>query len=120
MAAPSLYALAAGSLPTTMVELLNSKPFSPLGLITRKPATEDFVPILPWLGVMLAGLAIGQQQLAQVDGWLPSFLARPAQNWASRSLAWLGRHSLPYYMLHQLVLMGSLMLLVLLLPTALD
>ena len=120
IAAPSLYALAASSLPTSMVELLNSKPFSPLGLITRKPATEDFVPILPWLGVMLAGLAIGRQQLAQVDGWLPGFLARPAQSWASRSLAWLGRHSLPYYMLHQLVLMGSLMLLVLLLPTALD
>jgi uncharacterized membrane protein len=26
-----------------------------VGLVTRKPVTEDFVPLLPWLGVMLWG-----------------------------------------------------------------
>ena len=28
--------------------------------MTRKPVTEDYVPLLPWLGVMLWGLAAGQ------------------------------------------------------------
>ena len=120
MLAPGLYHYAASSLPAALVEWLNTKPLSPLGLVTRKPATEDFVPILPWMGVMLLGLGLGRQQMAKPGAWLASYLARPAQSWASRSLAWLGRHSLPYYMLHQLVLLGGLMLLVLLLPTALD
>lgn len=120
MLAPGLYSYVASGLPASLVELLNTKPLSPLGLVTRKPVTEDFVPILPWLGIMLAAFAVGRQQMAKPGAWLPSYLAQPAQSWPSRSLAWLGRHSLPYYMLHQLVLMGSLMLLVLLLPTALD
>jgi uncharacterized membrane protein len=118
--APGLCHVAASGLPASLVELLNSKPFSPLGLVTRKPATEDFVPLLPWLGAMLLGFQVGRQQIARPGTWLRGYLAQPAQSWASRSLAWLGRHSLPYYMLHQLVLMGGLMLLVLLLPTALD
>ncbi|WP_312463102.1 heparan-alpha-glucosaminide N-acetyltransferase [Comamonas sp.] len=118
--APGLYQYVASGLPASLVELLNAKAFSPLGLVTRKPATEDFVPLLPWLGIMLLGFQIGRHQIAKSGAWLPGYLARPAQNALCRSLAWLGRHSLSYYMLHQLVLMGGLMLLVLLLPTALD
>jgi uncharacterized membrane protein len=30
-----------------------------IGLGTHKPVTEDYVPVLPWLGVMLIGLAAG-------------------------------------------------------------
>jgi len=30
-----------------------------IGLVTHKPRTEDFVPVLPWLGVMLLGLVAG-------------------------------------------------------------
>lgn len=30
-----------------------------LGLITRKPITEDYVPLLPWMGVMWWGVAAG-------------------------------------------------------------
>lgn len=118
--APGLYHFAASGLPAPLIELLNAKPLSPLGLVTRKPATEDFVPLLPWLGIVLLGFQVGRQQIAKPGAWLPGYLASPAQNSVSRGLAWLGRHSLPYYMLHQLVLMGGLMLLVLLLPTALD
>lgn len=120
IAAPILYGFAASNLPQALVELLNTKAFSPLGLVTRKPSTEDYVPILPWLGVMLAGLATGRQQMRKPGTWLTRYLSLPAKAWMSRGLAWLGRHSLLYYMLHQLVLMGGLMLLALLLPTAVD
>ncbi len=76
-----------------------------IGLVTRKPITEDYVPLLPWLGVVWWGLAAGQWVLARrrewVTGALPEGLA---------PLATLGRLSLSFYMLHQPVLLGLLML----------
>jgi uncharacterized membrane protein len=74
-----------------------------VGLVTHKPVTEDFVPVLPWLGVVLFGLAAGQWTLRTRPGWLSGPLAAPAQ-----PLALLGRWSLSFYMLHQPVLIGLL------------
>jgi uncharacterized membrane protein len=75
-----------------------------IGLGTHKPITEDWVPVLPWLGVMLWGLAAGQWLLrhhgAALAGPVPA---------AARPLAVLGRWSLSFYMLHQPVLIGALM-----------
>lgn len=75
-----------------------------VGLVTRKPVTEDYAPVLPWLGVMLWGLAAGQGLLARrralLAGALPSALA---------PLAALGRWSLSFYMVHQPVLIGALL-----------
>jgi uncharacterized membrane protein len=75
-----------------------------VGLVTRKPVTEDFVPLLPWFGVLLAGFAAGQ--------WLlrtrPQCLAGPVRP-GLRPLAGLGRWSLSFYMLHQPVLIGLLL-----------
>jgi uncharacterized membrane protein len=76
-----------------------------IGLVTRKPVTEDYVPLLPWLGVMLWGMAAGQWVLEQRRSWLTGALAR-----ALKPLALLGRWSLSFYMLHQPVLIGALML----------
>ncbi len=75
-----------------------------VGLVTHKPVTEDYVPLLPWLGVMLWGLAAGQWLLAHrrslLTGSVPPAVA---------PLAWLGRWSLSFYMVHQPVLIGGLM-----------
>jgi uncharacterized membrane protein len=75
-----------------------------VGLVTRKPVTEDYAPLLPWIGVMWWGLAAGQWVLKHrrdwVGGALPSALS---------PLATLGRWSLSFYMLHQPVLIGVLM-----------
>lgn len=76
-----------------------------VGLVTHKPVTEDFVPIFPWLGVMLWGLAATQALLARAPGWLAGPLPRPAT-----PLAVLGRWSLSFYMVHQPVFIGALML----------
>ncbi len=75
-----------------------------VGLVTHKPATEDFVPLLPWLGVMLWGLALGQWMLVQRPGWLAGPLPR-----ALAPLCTLGRWPLTVYMLHQPLLIGGLM-----------
>jgi uncharacterized membrane protein len=85
---------------------LNDRAFNWLGLISTKPITEDYVPLVPWLGVMLWGMAAMR--------WM---LNRPAAHAlhqadvpALRPLASLGRWSLTYYMLHQPVMLGALWL----------
>jgi len=75
-----------------------------VGLVTRKPITEDYAPLLPWLGVMLWGLAAGQWLLAWRRRWIAGPLTRVA-----RPLALLGAWSLSFYMLHQPVLIGTLL-----------
>lgn len=72
-----------------------------IGLVTDKPITEDYVPLLPWLGVAWWGLAAGQWLLANRRHWLTG--AIPS---AARPLAVLGRWSLSVYMVHQPVLIG--------------
>ena len=66
--------------------------------------TEDYVPLLPWLGVMWWGVAGG--------GWLTRQAASGA-SWqlplALQPMATLGRWSLSYYMLHQPIMLGALL-----------
>jgi uncharacterized membrane protein len=87
--------------------LLNSKTLNWLGLITRKPVTEDYVPLIPWLGVMWWGMAGGQWLVRNHKGWLALPLAQTSS--ALKALVWLGRWSLSYYLLHQPVMIGALM-----------
>ncbi|MEO8525379.1 MAG: heparan-alpha-glucosaminide N-acetyltransferase [Caldimonas sp.] len=76
-----------------------------IGLVTQLPVTEDYVPLLPWLGVMWWGAAAGSWVLAQRPEWPSGPLPR-----AGRPLAMLGRWSLSFYMVHQPMLIGLLML----------
>jgi uncharacterized membrane protein len=78
-----------------------------LGLVTRKPYTEDYVPVLPWLGVMLWGLAAGQWLLTRGSGGLTG--SPPQSPQALTTLATLGRWPLTFYMLHQPLMLGALM-----------
>jgi uncharacterized membrane protein len=88
------------------LEFLNQPGWNWLGLVSRKPVTEDYVPLFPWLGMMWWGLAAGQWLLSRRRQWVQRRLARVAA-----PLAWLGRWSLSWYMLHQPVLIGLLLLL---------
>lgn len=85
---------------------LNEKAWNWLGFIAYKPVTEDYVPLLPWLGVMWWGVALGQHALSR--GWLKP-RAEPTPGWR-KPLAWMGRWSLSWYMVHQPVLIGALLL----------
>lgn len=75
-----------------------------IGLVTHKPITEDFVPLLPWLGVAWWGLASGRWLMASRRQWLAGGVPQ-----GLRPLALLGRWSLSFYMLHQPVLIGLVM-----------
>lgn len=74
-----------------------------IGMMTHKPLTEDYVPIFPWLGVVLIGIAVGHWLLARERRSL-SVLSAATPGW----LAWTGRHSLVIYLVHQPVLVGIL------------
>ena len=77
-----------------------------IGFMTARPRTEDYVPLFPWTGVMLLGIAVGHV--------LVNRQFRPvafAGKWP-RQMAWLGRHGLAAYMVHQPVLIGLLFLMV--------
>lgn len=87
------------------LEVLNTPWLNWLGFISRKPVTEDYVPLLPWLGVMWWGMAAGQWLLRERAAWVQAPIPR-----ACAPLAWLGRWSLSWYMLHQPVLIGVLLL----------
>lgn len=76
-----------------------------VGLGTRKPLTEDFVPVLPWVGVLWWGLAAGGWLLRHRPAWLQGSLPAGLQPFAL-----LGRWSLSFYMLHQPVLIGLITL----------
>jgi uncharacterized membrane protein len=74
-----------------------------VGMMTHKPATEDYVPLLPWLGVVLIGIALAHWLLARERGPVVA-LGHATPAW----LAWLGRHSLLIYLVHQPLFVGIL------------
>lgn len=75
-----------------------------IGFRATPPASRDFVPLVPWFGVVLLGMA-----LARLRRPLPAKLSehRPATA-AGRGLAFAGRHSLLVYMVHQPILFLAL------------
>jgi len=101
-----LFGLAALLLPLWFQhEFFDSRWTNWIGLVTARPITEDYVPLLPWLGVSLWGLAVGQWVL-QHRPTLLSLPLSPTLRPAARPLACLGRWSLSFYMVHQPVLIG--------------
>jgi uncharacterized membrane protein len=70
-----------------------------IGFWPVPPPTTDIVPVFPWYGVVLLGIA-------GMRGILASGAAGTLKEWRSRNLpvrglAFLGRWSLPVYLLHQ-------------------
>lgn len=78
-----------------------------IGLSTQPRQSFDYVPLLPWLAAVLSGIGVAR---------LPTVLSRLRQyasgdNPSGRlksTLAFLGRHSLVFYLVHQPVLISIL------------
>jgi uncharacterized membrane protein len=73
-----------------------------LGFTTAKPATEDFVPLAPWAGVVFVGIALGHALIRA--NFRPVAFLDATPEW----IRWLGRHSLVVYMVHQPILLALL------------
>ncbi len=86
-----------------------------IGLMTHKPVTEDYVPLLPWFGVVLLGLFLGKwlfprSTVVALDKTGAQSSQWHEKNRFSRLLVFGGKHSLPIYMLHQPMFLAILYL----------
>jgi uncharacterized membrane protein len=84
-----------------------------LGFSTVLPRTNDFVPLFPWFGVVLAGIAAARLWLVYGPDDLRLFHVRVP--WP---VLWAGRQSLLIYLLHQPILFGVVYLITLVAPPA--
>jgi uncharacterized membrane protein len=94
-------------LPSAMADLLNARSLNWIGWVTHKPHTEDYVPLIPWLGVMWWGAAAGAWAMRSKVQWLRS--PKRSRSPVGKGLTKLGQWSLSYYMIHQPILIGGLM-----------
>lgn len=75
-----------------------------IGFSANPPPSNDYVPIFPWTGLTLIGVAATKWALAH--RLTQSFRTYRPEGPVAIALAWLGRHSLSIYLLHQPVLLA--------------
>lgn len=85
-----------------------------LGLSDRPINSGDFVPFFPWFGCVLIGVALARLVLAR--GGEARLAAVGETTPPARLLGWMGRRSLPIYLIHQPLFIGLLSALVWLFP----
>jgi uncharacterized membrane protein len=83
------------------------------GLAAVNPRSNDFVPLFPWFGAVLLGMAAAK--IARGSGWTERAAGTPLPGW-TRPLQFAGRHSLAVYLLHQPILIGLIFLASLIVP----
>jgi uncharacterized membrane protein len=79
-----------------------------LGFVPSFFFTLDYFPLLPWFGVVLMGIFLGNS-LYQ-NNKRKFLLKDHSQFIMNRMICFLGRHSLIIYLLHQLIIVGLLYL----------
>jgi len=105
-------ALGAGALALGLLladPAFNPAPLNAIGFVTQKPHNEDYVPLFPWIGVVLIGAGLGS--LWARRGFALAMPMAPLNESPPRTLTFLGTWALTVYLVHQPVLMGALFLL---------
>ncbi|MBC8131224.1 MAG: DUF1624 domain-containing protein [Rhizobiaceae bacterium] len=84
--------------------LTNPKWLAWIGMAERPPVSNDYVPLFPWFGAVLLGIAAARL-VSDRGGW--EAIGRAGRRLTRLSpLSWLGRRSLVFYLLHQPILFG--------------
>ncbi|MGH6624244.1 MAG: heparan-alpha-glucosaminide N-acetyltransferase [Burkholderiaceae bacterium] len=89
-------------------DAFNDAPLSVIGLVTAKPRTEDYVPLLPWIGVVLIGA--GLASMWKQRNWAITSSLQRLNSAPSRPLVFLGTWALTIYLVHQPLFMALLSL----------
>jgi uncharacterized membrane protein len=84
-----------------------------IGLSSADPRSNDYVPVFPWFGAVLAG--IGAAKIARHFGLFERLSKVHFGRW-SAPVRFFGRNSLAFYLLHQPLLIGGLWLVSQILP----
>jgi uncharacterized membrane protein len=103
---PAVVTLAVAGVVFALPWFARSPVFDPvwlvwLGLADTRPPMADYVPLLPWLAPLLAGVAAGR------IGSRHALWHRLRTRSLPRALVWPGRHSLAIYLLHQPLMIGA-------------
>ena len=77
------------------------------GLSATNPRSNDYVPLFPWFGAVLAGMAAAK--LGVQAGLAQRLAGRTFGGW-SGPLIFAGRHSLAVYLIHQPILIAGIWL----------
>jgi uncharacterized membrane protein len=117
---PALLTLVVAALVVAAPHYLRSPVFDRpalwwVGLSTVDPRSNDYVPLFPWFGAVLAG--IGATRLAAAAGLLDRLASLSPGRWL-RPLTFAGQHSLAFYLIHQPVLVGGVWLFAQIAPAA--
>lgn len=86
-----------------------------VGLAPQDPLSNDYVPLFPWFGAVLLGIAAART--AYSSGLLARLGKIRAGGWAW-PIRLAGRHGLAFYLLHQPLLIAALWLYTALVPAA--
>lgn len=109
------WAIAAGIAVIAIGLLFDAPVFDPrvinwVGFAASKPLTEDYVPLFPWLGVVLLGCGFGalwaRRHFAMSSPIAAAWDATPRR--LRRLLITSGRWSLTIYLLHQPLLLATM------------
>lgn len=107
---PSLLTILAGILCLALPqfyghEMFNRNWLAWIGLFTVTPRSNDFVPLMPWLGPFLIGM--GLTRIAVKRNLTGRLAALPtSNNVIARTTRFCGRHSLAFYLVHQPILLS--------------
>ena len=117
---PALLTLLVAAAVIAAPHYLRSEFFNPpwwwwTGLSTAIPRSNDYVPVFPWFGAVLSGIAVAK--IAARSGLLSRLAEIRGPSW-SRPLIFAGRHSLAVYLIHQPVLIAGVWLFSQVLPPA--
>lgn len=104
---PAAAILAAALVAIALPYLFQSPIFDPrylawIGFAETPPRSNDFVPVFPWFGAVLLGMAAAK--IADSAGLLRRLQRTTVST--GGPLGWMGRHSLAFYLIHQPVLIG--------------
>lgn len=89
------------------LEALDAPWFWWLGLSAHPRSSFDFVPVFPWLGPFLIGMAVARIR-PLMNGLQQNSLGITSTYLRRMPLAFLGRHSLVFYLVHQPILIAIL------------
>ncbi|GAA5540917.1 DUF1624 domain-containing protein [Brucella sp. NBRC 113783] len=85
-------------------DIFNHPALAFLGLSTVTIRSNDFVPLFPWFGAVLLGIAASR--IAERYNLLPLLSGGIKPRFLQKPLTFIGRHSLAFYLIHQPVLIS--------------
>ncbi|MBV2144619.1 DUF1624 domain-containing protein [Falsochrobactrum sp. TDYN1] len=85
-------------------EIFNQPLLAWVGLSTITVRSNDYVPLFPWFGAVLIGIAAAR--LCERFNVLPLLGGSSESHFPQKPLTFIGRHSLAFYLIHQPVLIA--------------